>query len=97
MDLVEFVVAREEWEERQDFEEDTAHAPNVHFVSVVAVSHQTFRRSVPPGRNVLRQWRLAVEAAATAQVCQFDCISREQDVFAGQHRKLGSGFERLTA
>lgn len=53
VDLVELILAREEWEEAQDFEEDAADAPDVHLVVVVAFGEQAFRRSVPPGRDIL--------------------------------------------
>jgi hypothetical protein len=75
MNLVELVVSGEQRVKRKNFEEDATHAPDVHFVTVVAVSHQALRRAVPTGRNILSQWRLAVEASATAKVRQFDGVT----------------------
>ena len=37
VDLVEFIVSGEEGEQRNHFEEDATYAPEVHFVTVVAV------------------------------------------------------------
>ena len=82
MDLVKFVVAREEWEEREHLEEDAANAPVVHLVVVVAVSHQTLGRTVPPGRYVLSERRLRVHPATRAEVSQLDLLVLDQDVLA---------------
>ena len=35
--LVEFVIAREEWEKRDDFKHDTTDTPQVHLVTVVPI------------------------------------------------------------
>lgn len=47
--LVNFIVAREQWKERYDFEEDASDAPEVHFVAIVPISEQTLGRPVPSG------------------------------------------------
>ena len=69
MDLIKFVVAGEEREQRQNFEEDAADTPDVHFVAIVTVCHEAFWRSIPSGRNVFCQWRFTVEASTAAKVC----------------------------
>ena len=56
--MVELVVAGEEREKGQNFEENAANAPMVHLVIVIAVGEQTFGRSVPPRRNILSERRL---------------------------------------
>jgi hypothetical protein len=37
IDLVKFVVSREEREEGEDLEEDTPGSPNVHFIAIITV------------------------------------------------------------
>ena len=37
VDLVKFVVSREEWKQREDLKEDAASSPNIHFVPIVTV------------------------------------------------------------
>lgn len=82
--LVELIVAREERVQRQNLEEDATDTPDVHLVSVVSVSHQALRRTVPARRYVLRQWRLAVQPTTAAQVCKLDGVTRQQDVLANK-------------
>ena len=52
LDLIDFIVAREKSEKREDLEEDAAYSPHIHFVIIVAVCEQTFGGSVPSGRDV---------------------------------------------
>ena len=74
VDLVKFIVPGEERKESQHFEEDAPDPPIVHFMIVVAVSQQTFGRSVPPCGNVLCKGRLRVDAATRAEVGQLNTI-----------------------
>lgn len=75
VDLVELVLTGKEWEKREHFEKDATDAPDVHLVTIVAVGHQTFRCSIPSGRNVLSQRGLVVQATTATQICQFDCLA----------------------
>lgn len=75
VDLVQLVVAGEQRKQGQYLEEDAADSPDVHLVPVMPVSHQALRRSVPSGRNILRQWRFTIQAAATAQIGQFNRVA----------------------
>ena len=79
VDLVEFVLAREEWEEAQDFEEDAANSPHIHLVVVVALGQQTLRRPVPPGRDILGV-ALALHALAGAEIDQLYFLVLQQDI-----------------
>ena len=47
VDLVKFIFAWEQREQRRDLEEDTADPPDVHFVVVVPVCQQALGGSVP--------------------------------------------------
>lgn len=49
MNLVELIVSGEQGIKRQDLKKDTADTPDVHFVPIVAISHQALGRAVPPG------------------------------------------------
>ena len=80
--LVEFIVAGEEWKQGKDLEKDTAHAPNIHLVPVVPISHQTLRCAVPTRRDVLCQGRFAIEAPTAAEIRQLDRITGQQYVLA---------------
>ena len=62
MDLVKLVFAVEEGVLGDHLKEDAAIAPDVHFVVIVAIGHQTLRSSVPPGGNVLGVGRLAIDS-----------------------------------
>ena len=62
--LVELVVAGEEWEKGDDFEHDTTDTPQVHLVTVVSISQEAFRRTVPTRRDVLCVWLLRVDTTA---------------------------------
>ena len=72
--LVEFIGARKEREERDDFKEDTSHTPQVHLVAVVAVCQQALRRPVPSRTDVLSVRLLAINASTTAKVGQLHAI-----------------------
>ena len=62
--LVELVVAGEEWEKGDDFEHDTTDTPQVHLVTVVSISQEAFRRTVPTRGDVLCVWLLRVDTTA---------------------------------
>ena len=76
VDLVELVVSREQWKQRQYFEKDAANSPNVHFVSIVTICHQALWRTVPTSGDVLSEGWLTVQASAATKICKFDCVSR---------------------
>ena len=69
MNLIELVLAWEQWEETQDFEENAAHSPDVHFVVVVALGEETLRGSVPSGGDILGM-PLPLHSFATTKINQ---------------------------
>lgn len=75
MDLVKFIVPREEREKREHFKKYTASSPNIHFVAIITIGKQAFRGSVPTGRDVFSEGRFTVNAAATAEICKFNSFS----------------------
>lgn len=82
VDLIKFVVSGEDRKQRNNFEKNAAHAPVVHLVIVVAVSHQTFRRAVPPGAYVLCEGGLRVDAATGPEIGKLHLVVPDQNVFA---------------
>ena len=86
VDLVQLVVAREQWKKRQYLEKDAADAPNVHLVPIMSICHQALRRAVPTSGYVLCQRWLAVKSSATSQVCQFDRVAGKQNVLPTEAR-----------
>ena len=80
VDLVELIFTGKEWVERQDFKKYAPHAPNVHFVTVVAIRHQALRRAVPPRTDVLCIGLLAVDATTASEVSQLHLIVHEQNI-----------------
>ena len=53
MNLIQLARAVKERILGHHLKQHTAIAPDIHLRVIVAISHQTLRRSVPPGRNVL--------------------------------------------
>lgn len=49
VNLIKFIVAGEERKQRKYFEKDTAHAPVVHLMVIVAICEQAFWWTIPPG------------------------------------------------
>ena len=80
--LVEFIVARKEWEEGKDFKVDTAHSPVVHLVIIVPIRKKALWWPVPSGRDVLSEGRLRVDATAGTEVSQLDLIVFDQYVLS---------------
>lgn len=80
MDLVELVFAWEEWFFCDEFKQHTAESPNVHFLVVVAISHQTLGSSVPTSRDVVSVRKRRVLALAGSKIGKFDQIPLDQDV-----------------
>jgi hypothetical protein len=78
--LVQFIVSRENREQRNNFKQHASHTPQVHFVSVVAVSEQTLGGAVPSGGDVLGVRLFAVDATARTEVSKLDLIVHQQDV-----------------
>ena len=81
MDLIEFVVAREQREQGQDFKVNAADSPVVHLMIVVAISQEALRRSVPPRADILCKWRLRVDATAWPKIGQLHLVFFQKDVF----------------
>ena len=69
MDLVKFIIAWKQREERKHFKENASHSPVVHLMVVVAICKETLRRSIPPSRNVLSEGRLGVNSSARTKIC----------------------------
>ena len=80
VNLVEFIVTGEEWEQRDDFEHDAADAPQIHLVAVVTIGEEALGRAVPPRRDVLCVGLLRIDAAAGAEVGQFHLILHQKNV-----------------
>ena len=78
MDLVQLIRAREQRSQGHDLKHDTAHTPHVHLVSVVAISEQTLRSSVPPGGYVLCVGLLRVNTLTRTKVCQLQHVLLKQ-------------------
>ena len=64
VNLVELIISGEERDEGQDLEEDTADSPKIHFISVVAVSEETLRCSVPSRGYVFGERLLRIKPTA---------------------------------
>lgn len=78
--LVEFVVAGEEREQRDDFEHDAANAPQVHLVAVVTVGEEALGCTVPASGDVLRVRLLRIDATAGAKVGQFNLVLHQKNI-----------------
>jgi len=74
VNLVQFVIAWKQREQRNYFKEDAANAPIVHLVVVVAIGEQALRRPVPPGADVLCEGQLRVDPSARAEICKLDLV-----------------------
>mmetsp|Transcript_70159 Transcript_70159/g.188936 ORF Transcript_70159/g.188936 Transcript_70159/m.188936 type:complete len:229 (-) Transcript_70159:41-727(-) len=80
LDLIHLVLAREEREEGDDLEADTARSEEIHLKVVITVGQQTLRSSIPACADVLREWLPRVDATATSQVRELDLVVHEQEV-----------------
>ena len=78
--LVELVVAWKKREQRNYLEQHAAHTPKVHFIPIITVSQQAFRRAVPASTDVFRVGLLAVDASARAKVSKLNLIIHQQNV-----------------
>lgn len=78
--LVDLIVSWEQREERDNFEEDAANAPQVHLVTVIAVREEALGRTIPTSRDIFRVGLLRVDTAAGAKIGQLDMILHEQNV-----------------
>ena len=52
-DLIDLTFSRKERILGKKLKKHAPHTPNIHLFRVVAISHQTLRRPIPPRRNVL--------------------------------------------
>lgn len=80
MYLVYFIISGEQRKQRNNLKENTAHTPEIHFVTIVAVSQKTLRRPIPPRRNILSVWLLGVNSSAGPKVSKFDVVFRKENV-----------------
>lgn len=69
-DLIILVVPRKQGDKGEHFENDTAYAPHVHLIAIVAIGHQTFRGAVPSRRDVFGAWLLRVDASTGSEISQ---------------------------
>mgnify|MGYP006093796285 len=68
VNLVNFIVSWKQREKGYNFEKDTAKAPEIHFVTVVAISEQALWCSIPPGRNIFSVRLLGVDTSTRAKI-----------------------------
>ena len=80
VDLVKLVVAGEQREKSQYLKVDTAHAPVVHLVIIVAVGEETLGGSVPASRNVLSEGWLRVDPSTGAKISQLHLVLFEENI-----------------
>ena len=64
-----------------NLKEDTANAPHIHLVGVIAICEEALRRSVPACGDVLCIRLLGVDPATTAKICQLQALINDQNVF----------------
>ena len=69
VDLIQFVISGKQGKQWQHLKEYTSHAPYIHFITVVAISEETLRSSVPSGGDVFGKGWLAIDAPTTTKVC----------------------------
>jgi hypothetical protein len=62
MDLIHLIFSVEEGVPRNHFEENTAVTPNIHFVIVIAISHEALGSPVPTSGDVLGVRVLTVDS-----------------------------------
>ena len=81
MNLIDFVISREQRKERYYFKKNTAYSPQIHLVAIVSIGKQTFWCSVPPCRNILGLWLFGVNSTARSEVCQLNMVLTKEDIF----------------
>lgn len=54
--LIYFIFTWKKWILGVEFEKNAANAPNIHFLRIVAVSEQTFGRTIPTRGDILGVW-----------------------------------------
>ena len=78
--LIKFIVARKERLESKELKYNTADAPHIHLIGVVAICHKTLRSSVPSGGNIFSARLRRINTSARAKVSQLNRVFPEQDV-----------------
>ena len=78
MDLVNFVLAIKKRISRYHFEQYTTVPPYIHLMVIVAISHETFRGSIPSRGDILCVWMFAVNTFARPKVSKFYLIARNK-------------------
>lgn len=53
-DLIHLALSRKKGILGEQLKKHTSNTPNVHFLGIEAICHQTFRSPIPPGGNILR-------------------------------------------
>jgi hypothetical protein len=69
MDLIKLIIPWKDWEQTEHLKEHAPYSPVIHFMIIVTVSEETFRRTIPSSGNVLSERRLRVDSSAGAKVC----------------------------
>ena len=89
VDLIEFIIAREEREETKHFKDNASDPPQIHLVSIIAISKQALRSSVPPRRDILGVGLLRVNAATGTEVSELYLVLHQQNVLSkGRGQKI---------
>ena len=76
VNLVELVISWKQRTEGEDFVHNATNAPDIHFVTVIAICQKTLWCSVPSGRNILCEWLVLVQAPTTTKISQFHNFAR---------------------
>ena len=81
MNLIKLVFSTKQRVLSDHFEEHTSIPPNIHLKIIVPVSHQAFWSPVPPGRNILSQWRLTIDTLTWTKVCKLHTVTLDENIF----------------
>jgi len=79
--LVQFVSSWKQWKECKYLKKHTPNPPDVHFLVLVTVGQQTFRRPVPTCTYLLGERGVRENASTRPEVCQFQSVLDQQNIF----------------
>ena len=79
--LIKFICSWKQRKQSQNFKENASNSPNVHFIPIVTIRKQTFRRAIPSSWNVFSQRWFRVDTSTRSKICKFNHIIKKQNVF----------------
>ena len=81
VDLISFIVSREEWSHQIKFGHDSSQSKYIYWRIIIRTSEKNLRSSVPSCTHIIREWGSRSNFPSKTEICDFDSFTLYQQIF----------------